>query len=46
MLGISASMKKVKWNEIIVTPFEGEKIDEEWFVSNLAFRLTIKQKRE
>jgi len=44
MQGIPASMRKVKWNEIIVTRFEGEKIAEDWLISNLAFQLMIKQK--
>jgi len=42
--GIPASMKKVKWNEIVVTHFEGERIAEEWLVSNLAFQLMLKEK--
>ncbi len=43
MQGIPASMKKVKWNEMVVTRFEGERIAEDWIVSNLAFQLMIKQ---
>jgi predicted ester cyclase len=43
MQGIPASMKKVKWNEIVVTRFEGEKIAEDWLVSSLAFQLMIRQ---
>jgi predicted ester cyclase len=43
--GIPATMKKVKWNDIVVSRFEGERIAEDWLVSNLAFRLMIKQKR-
>jgi len=43
MQGIPASMKKVKWNEIVVTRFEGEKIAEDWLASNLAFQLMIRQ---
>jgi len=46
MQGIPASMKKVKWNEIVVTRFEGEKIAEDWLVSNLAFQLMIKQTKK
>ena len=42
--GIPASMKKVKWNEIVVTRFEGELIVEEWIVSNLAFQLILKKR--
>jgi len=45
MQGIPASGKKVKWNEIVVTRFEGEKIAEDWLVSNLAFQLMIKQSK-
>lgn len=44
--GIPASMKKVKWNEIVVTRFEGEKIAEDWLVSNLALQLMINHKKE
>ena len=44
MPGIPASMNKVKWNEIVVTRFEGERIAEDWLVSNLAFQLMIKQR--
>ncbi|MFO7657904.1 MAG: ester cyclase, partial [Bacteroidales bacterium] len=43
MQGIPASMKKLKWNEIVVTRFEGERIAEDWLVSDLAFQLMIKQ---
>lgn len=44
MRGIPASMRKVTWTEIVVSRFEGEKIAEEWLVSNLAFQLMIKQR--
>jgi predicted ester cyclase len=44
--GIPASMKKVKWNEIVVTRFEGEKIAEDWLVSNLALQLMINHKKK
>lgn len=43
MHGIPASMKRVKWNEMVVTRFEGDKIAEDWLVSNLAFQLMLKQ---
>jgi predicted ester cyclase len=43
MQGIPASMKKLKWNEIVVTRFEGERIAEDWLVSDLAFQLMIHQ---
>ncbi len=46
MQGIPASMKKLEWNEMIVTRFEGEKIAEDWLVSNLAFQLMIKHKND
>ena len=46
MQGIPASMRKVKWSEIVVTRFEGEKIAEDWLVSNLAFQLMIKQTKK
>jgi predicted ester cyclase len=46
MQGIPASMKKVKWNEIVVTRFEGDKIAEDWLASHLAFQLMIKQTKE
>lgn len=46
MQGIPASMRKVKWNEIVVTRFEEEKIAEEWLVSNLAFQLMISQSKK
>jgi predicted ester cyclase len=43
MQGIPASNRKVKWTEIVVTRFNGERIAEEWLVSNLAFQLMLKQ---
>jgi predicted ester cyclase len=43
MQGIPASMKKLKWNEIVVTRFEGEKIAEDWLASHLAFQLMLIQ---
>jgi predicted ester cyclase len=46
MQGIPASMNKLKWNEIVVTRFEGEKIAEDWLVSDLAFQLMIKQTKK
>jgi predicted ester cyclase len=41
--GIPASLKKVKWTEMVVTRFDGNKIAEEWVVSDLAFQLMLKQ---
>ena len=46
MQGIPASLKKLKWNEIVVTRFEGEKIAEDWLVSDLAFQLMLKQTKK
>jgi predicted ester cyclase len=46
MQGIPASMNKLKWNEIVVTRFEGEKIAEDWVVSDLAFQLMLKQTKK
>jgi len=46
MQGIPASMKKLKWHEIVVTRIEGEKIAEDWLVSDLAFQLMIKQTKK
>ena len=43
MQSIPASMRKVKWHEIVVTRFDGEKIAEEWVASDLAFQLMLKQ---
>lgn len=44
LMGIPASGKKVNWHEISVTRFEGDKIAEEWVISDLAFRLMLKNK--
>lgn len=43
MMGIPASNKKVKWEEMLVSRFEGDKIAEEWLVSDLAGQLLLKQ---
>ncbi len=43
MMGIPASNKKVKWNEMIVSRFEGDKIAEEWIVSELMGQLLLNQ---
>ena len=45
MMGIPASEKKIKWNEMVVSRFEGDKIAEEWVVSELAGQLLLKQPR-
>jgi predicted ester cyclase len=42
--GIPASNKKVKWNDMVVSRFENEKIIEEWLISDLAFQLMLKLK--
>ncbi len=42
MGGIPPSGKKVKWRDIVVTRFDGEKIAEEWTVSELAGQLFSK----
>lgn len=43
MMGIPASGKTIIWNEIVISRFEGEKIAEEWVVSELAGQLLLKQ---
>ncbi len=43
MMGIPPSGRKVEWREIFVTRFDGEKIAEEWTVSELAGELALKQ---
>ena len=43
MMGIPASNKKIVWNEMVVSRFEGHKITEEWVVSELAGQLLSKQ---
>ena len=42
MQGIPASMKKIKWHDIVVTRFEDDKIAEEWVASDLASQLMFK----
>ncbi len=42
MMGIPPSNKKVKWNEMVVSRFEGDKIAEEWIVSELMGQLLLK----
>lgn len=44
LMGIPSSGKKVKWHEISVTRFDGDKIEEEWVMSDLAFQLMLKNK--
>ena len=43
MMGIPPTGQKVVWREIFVTRFDGEKIAEEWMVSELAGELCLKQ---
>ena len=42
MMGIPPSGKKVEWRESVVSRFDGEKIAEEWVVSELAGQLLLK----
>ena len=39
MMGIPPTGQKVEWRDMLVTRFEGEKIAEEWVVSDLAGQL-------
>lgn len=41
MMGIPPSGKKIKWNEMIVSRFNGDSIVEEWVVSELAGHLMM-----
>ncbi len=41
MMGIPPSGKKVEWRDMVVTRFDGEKIAEEWTVSDLAGQLLL-----
>ncbi len=41
MMGIPPSGRKVEWRDIMVTRFDGEKIAEEWAVSELAGHLLL-----
>ncbi len=41
MRGIPPSGQKVKWRDMMVTRFDGEKIAEEWTVSELAGQLLL-----
>lgn len=45
MMGIPPTGQKVKWREMMVTRFDGEKIAEEWMVSELAGELALHQPR-
>ena len=39
MMGIPPTGRKVEWRDMVVTRFDGEKIAEEWAVSELAGEL-------
>jgi len=41
MMGIPPTGQKVKWRDMVVTRFDGEKIAEEWTVSELAGQLLL-----
>ncbi len=41
MMGIPPSKKKITWRDMVVTRFKGEKIVEEWVVSELAGQLVL-----
>ena len=41
MMGIPPTGQKVEWRDIMVTRFDGEKIAEEWAVSELAGQLML-----
>ena len=43
MMGILPSHKVIKWNEMVVSRFKGDKIAEEWIVSELLGQLLLKQ---
>ena len=43
--GIPPTGQKVEWRDMVVTRFEGEKIAEEWAVSELAGQLLSKRPR-
>ena len=45
MMGIPPTGKKVEWRDMMVSRFDGEKIAEEWTVSELAAQLLLKQPR-
>ncbi len=45
LAGIPPSGQKVKWRDMVVTRFDGEKIAEEWTVSELAGQLMSKLPR-
>ncbi len=42
MMGIPPSNRTIIWNEMIISRFEGDKIAEEWIVSELVGQLLLK----
>jgi predicted ester cyclase len=42
MMGIPPTGRKVKWRDMMISRFDGEKIIEEWAVSELAGELLLK----
>jgi hypothetical protein len=46
MMGIPNSNKLIQWREMIVSRFEGDKIAEEWLVSELKGELLLNQKNK
>lgn len=42
MMGISPTEQKIKWRDMVISRFDGEKIAEEWTVSELAGELLSK----
>ena len=42
MMGIPPTGQKVEWRDMVVTRFDGEKIAEDWAVSELAGQLFSK----
>ncbi len=43
MMGIPPTGRKVEWREMLLTRFDGEKIAEDWVVSELAGQLMLAQ---
>ena len=43
LMGAAPSGKKIKWSDMMVSRFDGEKITEEWMVSELAGELLSKK---
>ena len=45
MMGIPSSNKSITWNDMIISRFEGDKIAEEWVVSELMGQLLLNVRR-